>query len=90
MPEFIASERETASLEALISHIDHIVSLAGIDHVGIGTDCEGFCMPAGYFMRDIPDLPLITEGLLERGYSRNDVHKTLVGNFLRVFEEVVG
>jgi membrane dipeptidase len=90
VPEFLASERAAASLETVISHMDHIVSVAGIDHVGIGTDWEGFELPAGYFMQDIADLPLITQGLLERGYSRDDIHKILGGNFLRAFEEVVG
>jgi membrane dipeptidase len=71
----------------LIDHIDHIVKVAGIDHVGIGSDFDGVPdLPAG--MEDISKLPNITYELLKRGYSEQDVRKILGENFLRVFSEV--
>ena len=71
----------------LIDHIDHIAKIAGIDHVGIGSDFDGIpSSPEG--MDSAADLPKITQGLMARGYSAEDVHKILGGNFLRVFAKV--
>ncbi|MCP4679492.1 MAG: membrane dipeptidase [Deltaproteobacteria bacterium] len=76
-------------LERVIEHIDHAVKVAGIDHVGIGSDFDGFTIGARE-LKDCTKLPLITEKLLARGYSEEDVTKILGGNFLRVFEENIG
>jgi membrane dipeptidase len=74
-------------LSVLIDHIDHIVKVAGIDHVGLGADFDGAMdMPAG--ARDVSELPNITYELLRRGYSERDIRKILGENFLRVFGEV--
>ena len=75
-------------LSSLIDHIDHIAKVAGVDHVGLGSDFDGVSgnMPAG--MDSAADLPKITQGLLDRGYSEVDIHKILGGNLLRVFSEV--
>src|SRR2546423_8585000 len=73
-------------LSKLIDHIDHIVKVAGIDHVGLGADFDGANdMPEG--ARDVSMLPNITYELLKRGYSEPDIDKILGGNFLRVFAE---
>ena len=75
-------------LKLLIDHIDHIAKVAGIDHVGLGSDFDGVNgqLPEGI---DSPaDLPKITEALIERGYSAEDCRKILGGNLLRVFHEV--
>ena len=70
----------------LIDHIDHIVKVAGIDHVGIGADFDGANdMPEG--ARDVSMLPNITYELLKRGYSEQDIRKILGGNLLRAFAE---
>ena len=70
----------------LIDHIDHIVKVAGIDHVGIGADFDGANdMPEG--AKDVSMLPNITYELLKRGYSEQDIRKILGENFLRVFAE---
>ena len=70
----------------LIDHIDHIVKVAGIDHVGIGADFDGANdMPEG--AQDVSMLPNITYELLKRGYSEKDIRKILGENFLRVFAE---
>jgi len=74
-------------ISKLIDHIDHIVKVAGIDHVGIGADFEGANdFPEG--ARDVSMLPNITYELLKRGYSEQDIRKILGENFLRVFAQV--
>jgi membrane dipeptidase len=75
-------------LSMLIDHIDHIAKVAGVDHVGLGSDFDGVSgqLPEGL---DSPaDLPKITQALLYRGYSAADIQKILGGNLLRVFREV--
>jgi membrane dipeptidase len=72
----------------LIDHIDHIARVAGIDHVGIGSDFDGVsALPSG--MEDVTRLPRIAQALLDRGYSEQDVKKILGGNMLRVMERVL-
>jgi membrane dipeptidase len=75
-------------LSVLIDHIDHIAKVAGIDHVGLGSDFDGINgqLPEGI---DSPaDLPKITAALMARGYSAEDCRKILGGNLLRVMREV--
>ncbi|HEX9201739.1 MAG TPA: dipeptidase [Acidobacteriaceae bacterium] len=74
-------------LASLIDHFDHIIRVAGIDHVGIGTDFDGIsALPEG--IDSAADLPKITAALLARGYSSDDLHKVLGGNLMRVFAAV--
>ena len=75
-------------LSVLIDHIDHIAKVAGIDHVGLGSDFDGISgqLPEG--IDSAADLPKITEALMARGYSAEDCRKILGGNLLRVFREV--
>ena len=74
------------SVNTVVDHIDHIVKVAGIDHVGIGSDFDGITSwPVG--LEDVSDYPRITEELLKRGYSETDIHKILGGNVLRAFHE---
>jgi membrane dipeptidase len=70
----------------IIEHIDHAVKVAGIDHVGLGSDFDGANMPFG--MEDVSKLPQITNALLEKGYSEDDVRKILGENTLRLMSEV--
>ncbi len=72
-------------LSLLIDHIDHIVQLIGVDHVGLGSDFDGI-ESAPKELNDVSDIPLVTKALLERGYSKKDVEKILGGNFIRVFK----
>jgi membrane dipeptidase len=65
------------------------VKVAGVDHVGIGSDWDGINMvPVG--LEDVSKMPALTAALLERGFSEEDVRKILGGNFLRVMREVTG
>ena len=74
-------------LTDLIDHIDHMVKVAGADHVGIGSDFDGIdCAPQG--IDSAADLPKITEALYQRGYKAADLQKILGGNLMRVFAEV--
>jgi membrane dipeptidase len=75
-------------LSLLIDHIDHIAKVAGVDHVGLGSDFDGVSgqLPDG--LDSAADLPKITAALMARGYSAEDCRKILGGNLLRVFREV--
>ena len=73
------------SWEKIIDHIDHVAKLVGADHVGLGSDFDGADMPDG--MEDCSKLPKITEALLRKGYSEDDIRKILGGNVLRVMEQ---
>ncbi|AMM52253.1 hypothetical protein TH61_15100 [Rufibacter sp. DG15C] len=81
--------QETATLNppisVLLDHIDHVVKVAGIDYVGLGSDYDGISSaPKG--LEDVSTYPLITKSLLERGYKKKDIEKILGGNFLRVWK----
>jgi membrane dipeptidase len=77
------------SLAVLLDHFEHIIKVAGIDHVGLGSDFDGVggLLPQG--MDDVTRLPLIAQGLLDRGYSESDVKKVLGGNMLRVMQRAI-
>ena len=75
-------------LKALIDHIDHIAKVAGVDHVGLGSDFDGVSGATPQGIDSASDLPKITQALLERGYSAEDIAKILGGNLMRVFREV--
>ncbi|MDB5196882.1 MAG: rane dipeptidase [Flaviaesturariibacter sp.] len=71
-------------LSMLLDHLDYIVKLIGVDHVGIGSDFDGSIIPP-LGLDDVTQLPNFTKGLIERGYSPKDIKKILGGNFIRVF-----
>jgi membrane dipeptidase len=74
-------------LETIIAHIDHVAKVAGIDHTGLGSDFDGTpSMPEG--LDSAADLPKITEGLLKRGYTAEQIRQILGSNLMRVFREV--
>ncbi len=70
----------------LVDHIDHIVKLVGVDHVGIGSDFDGVQATLSDLL-DVSQLPNLTNELLRRGYSEQDIEKILGGNMLRAMEE---
>ena len=73
----------------IVDHIDHIVKLVGVDHVGIGSDFDGVQSTTAD-LATIADLPNLTKELLQRGYSASDVEKILGGNMLRVMDAQQG
>jgi membrane dipeptidase len=75
-------------LKSLIDNIDHIAKVAGVDHVGLGSDFDGVSGATPEGVDSAADLPKITQALLDRGYSAGDIHKILGGNILRVFKEI--
>jgi membrane dipeptidase len=78
-----------ATLDDAANCIDHIVKVAGIDHVGIGSDFDGIPdVPAG--LEDVSKIPNLTAALLKRGYSEVDIEKIMGGNLMRVLRQVVG
>ena len=74
--------------KSLIDHIDHIAKVSGVDHVGLGSDFDGVSGATPQGMDSAADLPKITQALLDRGYSGDDIRKILGGNLLRVFRQV--
>jgi len=74
--------------KSLIDHIDHIAKVAGVDHVGLGSDFDGVSGAMPQDMDSAADLPKITQALLDRGYNADDIRKILGGNLLRVFRQV--
>ncbi|MFO8071835.1 MAG: dipeptidase [Polyangia bacterium] len=83
------AELPPVSIDKVIDHLEHAAKVAGVDHVGLGSDFDGFSV-GPVELGDCSRLPLITEKLLERGFSDEDVTKILGGNFLRVFSENEG
>lgn len=77
-----------ADLNMVLDHFDHVVNIAGIDHVGIGSDYDGVgdSLPNG--LKDVSAYPNLIEGLLNRGYTESDIAKILAGNLLRVWRQV--
>lgn len=74
-----------AGLGDVLDHIDHVVKIVGIDHVGIGSDFDGVgdSLPAG--LKSVADFPNLVQGLMDRGYSRRDIEQILGGNLMRVW-----
>lgn len=98
----IVSDRsERAGLEMLANHVDHLVRVGGIDHVGLGLDIAEMILPDSDIevngrrqrIRDLvpgyAGLPLLTDTLRRRGYTEEELTKIYSGNFLRVFQEVL-
>jgi membrane dipeptidase len=88
VPKFITPAPEQASLERLLDHVDYIAQRIGTEHIGIGSDFDGYDgVTAG--LEDVTRLPALTAGLMQRGYTATAVRNILGGNLLRVFRQVV-
>jgi len=92
--DFALKYGETHQLKSdakkLADHIDHIVQIAGIDHVGIGSDYDGIgALLQPTDMPDVSSYPVLVLELLKRGYTEEEIHKIMSGNFLRVWSEVL-
>ncbi len=87
--ELLQREAAPLSVERVVDHIEHAAAVAGIEHVGLGSDYDGIQRtPAG--LEDASRYPLLAERMLKRGFDRADVSKVLGGNMRRVFEQVTG
>jgi membrane dipeptidase len=74
------------TLATVVDHIEHVIQVAGVDHVGLGADYDGVTrLPVG--LEDVSTYPAITEELVKRGHTREEIHKILGGNVLRVLHD---
>ncbi len=83
-PDFISSNTDTDQIADIVRHINHIVSLAGVETVALGSDFDGIPTPKG--MSDATKLPILYEALRNEGYSEEDLDKMFYQNFLRVLK----
>jgi membrane dipeptidase len=97
VPEFLSADRSKATIETLLDHVDHIVSVVGVDHVGFGADFDAWhshhvplVEPWVQGLEDATKWSHLDTGLRARGYSDADVQKLMGENFMRVLAEVLG
>lgn len=85
----VPSRGPAATMDEVVAHIEHVIRVAGVDHVGIGSDFDGVSsVPAG--LEDVSKIPNLTAALLRRGHSEAEVRKILGTNVLRVFRAATG
>ena len=89
LQEFVKTHKVVSNSKELVNHIDHIVKIAGIDYVGLGSDFDGIGPTQPADVPDVSGYPVIVFELLKRGYSEKDIKKILSGNFLRVWNDVI-
>jgi membrane dipeptidase len=77
-----------ATVEHVVDHIDHVVGLVGIEHVGLGSDFDGVGDSTPLGLRDVSGYPNLLSALLRRGYTLTDMEKICAGNLLRVWREI--
>jgi membrane dipeptidase len=84
--QLMQDSKDLGTLSDVVDHIEHVIKVAGIDHVGIGSDYDGVPrLPVG--LEDVSTYPRITQELLNRGHKRETIHKLLGGNVMRVLRE---
>jgi membrane dipeptidase len=89
LQEYIKTHKIVSNSKELVDHIDHVVKIAGIDYVGLGSDFDGIGPTQPSDVPDVSGYPVIVFELLKRGYSEKDIKKILSGNFLRVWNDVI-
>lgn len=87
---FIDPDPSRVSFERFMEHLEHMIAVAGSDHVGLGSDFDGWSERYGVALPDCTWMPAITAALLGRGYGRDEVAAIMGGNWLRVIHDVVG
>lgn len=87
--KFAETHKLNSNSKELVNHIDHIVQIAGVDYVGIGSDYDGIGPSQPTDLSDVSSYPTIVFELLKRGYTEKDIKKILSGNFLRVWNDVI-
>jgi len=86
---FMQDHKMVAEATQVVDHIDHVVEIAGIDHVGLGSDFDGIGPAKPVGIPDVSAYPVVVAELINRGYSRREIKKILGGNFLRVWKKVL-
>jgi membrane dipeptidase len=86
---YMESHKLLADSNQVVDHIDHVVKLAGIDYVGLGSDYDGVGPSQPRGLPDVSSYPVIVYELLKRNYSEEEIKKILSGNFLRVWKEAI-
>jgi len=86
---FSATHKMLADAAQVVDHIDHVVEIAGIDYVGLGSDYDGIGPTQPVGLPDVSSYPVLVAEMLKRGYSEDEIAKVLSGNFLRVWKEVL-
>jgi membrane dipeptidase len=89
LKNFAETHKVVTDSKKLVDHIDHIVKIAGIDYVGLGSDFDGVGPTQPSDVPDVSGYPAIVFELLKRGYTENGIKKILSGNFLRVWKDVI-
>jgi membrane dipeptidase len=87
--EFGKTHKLLSDSKRLVDHIEHVINVAGIDHVGLGSDFDGIGPSKPMDVTDVSDYPVIVFELLKRGYTEKDIKKILSDNFLRVWGDVL-
>jgi len=86
---FYLEGRTRGSAESIVRHIQHVIDVVGEEHVGLGSDLDGFILPPSD-MPDISFMPWLTQLMIDAGLGERQIRKCLGANMLRVFEEVCG
>jgi membrane dipeptidase len=89
LQDYVKTHKVFSDSKQIVNHIDHIVKIAGIDYVGLGSDFDGIGPTQPSDVSDVSGYPVIVSELLKRGYKESDIKKILSGNFLRVWNEVI-
>jgi membrane dipeptidase len=87
---FVDKDPAKVTLSRVVEHIEHFLKVVGPDHVGIGSDFDGFTEKYGLAFKGCHELPLITAALLEKGHPTETIRKVMGGNWLRLIGEILG
>jgi membrane dipeptidase len=87
--EYAKTHRMVSDSKQLVDHIEHIIKIAGIDHVGLGSDFDGIGPSKPADLTDVSGYPVIVFELLKRNYTEDEIKKVLSENFLRVWNDVL-
>ncbi len=90
VPEFLTTDTQNPTLEHVLDHIDHMVRLVGVDHVGIGSDFDGLGGNPPRGLENAAHYPALRRGLENRGFTSSDIEAIMGGNWLRVLRSVMG
>jgi len=90
VPSFIDPEIKNATIDRVVDHISYVGDLVGIDYVSIGTDYDGAGYDPPLIIPDVSQLVLLTQAMMARGFTEEDMYKVWGGNFLRILQKTIG